>query len=199
MVFEVDPADVEESVGETDPIAAAVRLAELKARTVAQRWRSEGNFILGADTIVAVEVDGAERLLGKPAGPAEAREMLAELSGVAQRVVTGIAVVRGEDGAIFSDHELTRVHMRTIEPEEVENYISSGEWQGKAGGYAIQETADRFVTHLDGGFENVVGLPVERTLALLRAAGADLSAWDRLSGGCGEGHGGVPSSPLPLE
>lgn len=173
VAFELDPADIDESTDETDPVVAATSLAERKALATATRHgREEGLFVLGADTVVAVEVEGAERLLGKPRDPDEARRMLSWLSGSVQRVVTGIAVCRPADGTLSSDHELTRVSMRPITPAEIEAYVASGEWQGKAGGYAIQETADRFVTGLEGGgFENVVGLPVERTLALLRRAG----------------------------
>ena len=173
--FELDPADVDESTDELDPIVVATSLAERKARATAARYAAqEGLYVLGADTVVGVEVDGVDRLLGKPEGPEEARAMLSWLSGTVQRVVTGIAVCRLQDGELVSDHELTRVHMRAITPEEIEAYVASGEWEGKAGGYAIQETADRFVTRLEGGgFENVVGLPVERTLELLRRAGAD--------------------------
>jgi len=174
VAFELDPANIDESTDERDPVLAATCLAERKALAAAARHgREEGLLVLGADTVVAVEVGGVDRLLGKPAGPDEARRMLSWLSGSVQRVVTGIAVCRPADGDLVSDHELTRVSMRTITPAEIEAYVDSGEWRGKAGGYAIQETADRFVTGLEGGgFENVVGLPVERTLTLLRRAGA---------------------------
>ncbi len=175
LSFEVDPADVDETTTQTDAVAVALELARRKARATARRYAAEpGLLVLGADTVVAVEVEGEDRLLGKPVDPADARRMLRWLSGTVQRVVTGIHVVRVEDGGSFGDHELTRVHMRTILPAEIEAYVASGEWRGKAGGYAIQETADRFVTRLEGGgFENVVGLPLERTLNLLRSAAAD--------------------------
>ena len=82
-------------------------------------------------------------------------------------------------GAEASDSERTWVRMRAITEEERRAYAASGEWRGKAGGYAIQETADRFVTGLEGGgFDNVVGLPVERTLRLLRRAGWPAGAAD---------------------
>ena len=96
--------------------------------------------------------------------------MLQALSGTRHRVITGIAVVDVENGAALTDHEVTWVTMRPLDAGEVTAYVASGEWEGKAGAYAIQETADRFVTGLEGGgFDNVVGLPVERTLALLRS------------------------------
>jgi septum formation protein len=99
--------------------------------------------------------------------------MLRSLSGTRHAVITGVCVVRTDDGRLFRGHERTLVRMRTITPAEIAAYVESGEWRDKAGGYAIQETADRFVTALEGGgFDNVVGLPVDLTVALLREAGA---------------------------
>ena len=99
--------------------------------------------------------------------------MLCSLSNTRHRVITGVAVLRSEDGQLTSAIETTFVHMREIQDGEVEAYVASGEWVDKAGGYAIQEHADVFVIGLEGGgFDNVVGLPVSLTLALLRAQGA---------------------------
>ena len=109
--------------------------------------------------------------MGKPADALEAREMLTRLSGTRHAVVTGVCVVRGADGEVFQGSERTWVVMREITPAEVEAYVASGEWEDKAGGYAIQETADAFVEALEGGgFDNVVGLPVGLTRELLSAA-----------------------------
>ncbi len=176
LAFAIEPADVDESlVGDPDPLAAARLLAERKARVVAERQRGLA-FVLGADTVVAVArgVEGAGHdLLGKPASPAEAAAMLRRLSGTRHAVVTGVCVVRTPEFSVFLDAERTFVCMRVITPREIEDYVASGEWRDKAGGYAIQENAERFVTALEGGgFDNVVGLPVARTLALLAAAGA---------------------------
>src|SRR5439155_17981854 len=102
-----------------------------------------------------------------------ARAMLSTLSGSRHRVVTGVCALRSSDGRIASGWERTWVTMRPIAPAEIEAYVLSREWEGKAGGYAIQETADRFVTKLEeGGFDNVVGLPVRLALGLLRRLGA---------------------------
>ena len=175
--FVVEPSDAREELGaETDPEAGARELALRKALAVAAR-HGPADWIIGADTIVAVPVPGGgERMLGKPDGADEARSMLEGLSGTRHRVVTGVAVVRGgssrEEGSCGA--ETTWVSMRPITPREIEAYVASGEWRGKAGGDAIQETADRFVVGLEGGgFDNVVGLPVALTLELLRAAGAE--------------------------
>ena len=156
------------------PEQTAEILAERKARSVAARHRGEDCLVVGADTIVALEIGagGACELLGKPADAAEARSMLERLSGSRHRVVTGVAVVRATDGALGRAHERTWVTMRALSPGEVRAYVASGEWRDKAGGYAIQETADAFVTGLEeGGFDNVVGLPVALTRRLLEELG----------------------------
>lgn len=173
VAFTIEPADVDESLdGFATPEAAARELAERKARAVAERRRGERVLVLGADTIVAVAMAGGWRLLGKAADEREEREMLALLSDTRHAVITGVAVVRANDGALFSDFERTWVRMRALAPAEIDAYVASAEWRDKAGGYAIQENADRFVLGLEeGGFDNVVGLPVGLTLALLARAG----------------------------
>ena len=186
LVFEVDPADVDESLsGDPEPLAAARALAERKARAVALR-QSAPAFVIGADTVVALSParPGARReLRGAPGSRAEATAMLRALSGTRHAVVTGVCVVRTPGATALVDAERTWVRMRAIAPQEIADYVASGEWRDKAGGYAIQENAERFVTELEGGgFDNVVGLPVARTLALLRAAGAALPG-ERLAGG----------------
>ena len=187
--FEVRPADVAEELEPfSDPEQAALELAERKARAAAEALLVQGagepgpRWVLGADTVVAVQVDaggdaqGAWRLLGKPEDPSAARAMLSLVSGTRHAVVTGVAVVRLPDFELATAAERTWVTMRPIEPAEVEAYVASGEWEGKAGGYAIQENADAFVTELSGGgFDNVVGLPVPLTLRLLGDLGARLA------------------------
>jgi septum formation protein len=170
LEFEVRPS----SVGEELPpgIAAeeaSLLLAERKARAALATAPKE-SIVLAADTIVALE---DSELLGKPADESEARAMLRKLSGSRHRVVTGVFALRGRDGASAAGWERTFVTMRPIAPTEIEAYVASREWEGKAGGYAIQETADRFVTRLEeGGFDNVVGLPVGLALDLLARLGA---------------------------
>lgn len=176
VVFEVRPANVDERLAPDEaPLEAALRLATLKARAgrdalppaVGERW------VVGADTIVALNHAGGWRMLGKAVDELEAAAMLSALSGTRHLVATGVCVVRASDGRHWSAVERTWVRMRDIEPQEVRDYVASGEWRDKAGAYAIQESADRFVLGLDeGGFDNVVGLPVELTLRLLREAGA---------------------------
>jgi septum formation protein len=177
IAFEVAPADVDERLpAETAAEAGAVLLARRKARAAAERLSGEDAIVLAADTIVALDDParpGVARLLGKARDAAEARAMLATLSGSRHAVVTGVAARRTRDGAEEAAFERTWVTMRAITPEEIDAYVRSGEWEGKAGGYAIQETADRFVVRLEeGGFDNVVGLPVALALELLAALGA---------------------------
>ena len=184
LVFRVEPADVDESLeGAPSPDEAARVLAERKARAVGARLAAgaehpertdPGTWVIGADTVVAVpEGPGGWTLLGKPGSPEEAGRMLRCLSHSRHAVVTGVAVFRLEGGALSAASETTWVTMRHLEEAEIAAYVASGEWRDKAGGYAIQETADAFVVRLEeGGFDNVVGLPVALTLSLLAGAGA---------------------------
>ena len=178
--FEVRASSAPEDLpAGTGPETGAQILAERKARAVAGSLRGADALVLAADTIVAVEVDGETALLGKPADAGEAREMLSRLSGSRHRVVTGVCALRVRDGRIEKGCERTFVTMRAISPAEIEAYVGSGEWEGKAGGYAIQETADRFVTRLEeGGMDNVVGLPVKLALDLIGRLGSGLGPRD---------------------
>ncbi len=173
LTFTVEASDVDESVEDSlAPEAVAELLAVRKARAVAERHPGRACLVIGSDTIVAVELDGGWQLLGKPEDARHARTMLDALSGSRHQVVTGVAVVDARDGATRAGFERTWVTMRTLTEAERVAYVASGEWQDKAGGYAIQENADAFVTSLEeGGFDNVVGLPVALTLKLLAEAG----------------------------
>jgi septum formation protein len=160
----VVPDVIEDEPARGDPHAVATANARRKAEGVS------GEVVLAADTVVAV----GERLLGKPADEAEAARLLRALSGTTHRVVTGVALkVRGQ---ILVRSVESRVTMRPLTEEEIATSARSGEGLGKAGGYAIQETADRFVVRLQGSYDNVVGLPVDTVTALLREAGIDLDA-----------------------
>lgn len=171
--FEVEPADADESLPHPDqPELSACELARRKARLVAAKYAGRMLWVIGADTLVALGHGHETRILGKPEDAGQARDMLSSLSGQRHRVITGVAVVACRDAACHSGFERTWVSMRLLEGAEVAAYVSSGEWRDKAGGYAIQETADAFVTRLEeGGFDNVVGLPVDLCQRLLSAAG----------------------------
>jgi len=151
----------DEVVGKLSPTQQAEALAYFKARMV---WDLRPDaVVLGADTIVAL----GGRTLGKPADQDEARQMLSSLSGTRHAVITGVAIIApGGDRLIAS--EVTYVTMRKLASGEIDAYLASGEWAGKAGAYAIQETADRFVQNLEGSFSNVIGLPMELVERMLR-------------------------------
>jgi septum formation protein len=172
--FACEAPHVDESVPPgTSPEAAAVLLAERKARAIADRHAGRDVVVLAADTIVAVDREGRAHLLAKPEDERDAARMLSWLSGTRHRVVTGVCALHARGGAPCSAWERTWVSMRPIAPAEVAAYVASGEWRDKAGGYAIQESADRFVTALEeGGFDNVVGLPVRLALELVSRARA---------------------------
>jgi septum formation protein len=160
----VDAANVDETpiVGEA-PVAYAERLARAKAAAVAARHA--GAFVIGADTVVVID----HQILGKPDDAADARRMLGQLSGREHAVLTAVAVAHA--GAIRSDVASTSVWMRPISPDDIETYVKSGEPMDKAGAYAIQGGAARFVERISGDFDNVVGLPMTIVRRLLSAAG----------------------------
>ena len=165
--FEVHPADIDEDDHPPMPPAdLAEHLAVLKARALADRFHHD--VILAADTVVAL----GNQSLGKPADAHAATAMLGLLSGTTHVVVTGVAVLRPAETYERSTRVLSSVHMRPLSPDEIERYVASNQWQGKAGGYGIQdESADPFVTRMTGSQSNIVGLPMEATAELLAAAG----------------------------
>ena len=157
--FDRCPADIDESMlsGES-PHEYVRRLAETKARAA---WRP-GTRSLGADTIVVL----GGNVLGKPRDELDAKRMLQRLSGQCHSVLTGVAVFGGE--AVESTCEETRVWFRTLSDREINDYVARGEPLDKAGAYGIQGEAGRFVDRIDGSYSNVVGLPVEVAVAMLR-------------------------------
>jgi septum formation protein len=145
------------------------RLAEAKARAVASLMNA-GNgecIVVGADT--TVELNG--EILGKPDDSAHAREMLGNLSGGTHRVLTGIFLLRVADNETRSAIEISTVTFAALSENEIANYVSSNEPLGKAGGYAIQGIAGRFIPKIEGCYFNIVGLPLARLYALLRELG----------------------------
>jgi septum formation protein len=163
----VDPAAIDETPrpGEL-PARHALRLAEEKALSVARRHAEA--FVLGADTVVAC----GRRILPKALDVETARRALTLLSGRRHRVHGGIALAM-PGGRIVSRRIETAVIFKRLEQREIEEYLASGEWQGKAGGYAIQGLAARFVRGIIGSYSNVVGLPLFETVNLLGGHGFD--------------------------
>ncbi|MGH9556821.1 MAG: Maf family protein [Terriglobales bacterium] len=161
IVFEVEAADLPEVqlAGEA-PQAFARRMAKEKARIVFARRPQDA--VLGADTIVVV--DGA--VLGKPSDPQDAARMLRALSGRAHEVTTAVCLLGPAIEEVAS--ETTAVTMTPISEPEIQAYVASGEPMDKAGAYAVQGGASRWVSRIEGCYFNVVGLPVPRVYAILR-------------------------------
>jgi len=163
IAFTVQPAEVDETPRPGERSGQLVlRLARAKAEAACQ-LAAPGQWVLGADTVVALD----DEILGKPADPESAMDMLARLSGRSHSVYSGIALTR----AGFDTRSLSvksRVWMRPIDAAELEAYVATGEPLGKAGGYAIQGRAAAFVRCLAGSYSNVVGLPLYELDALLR-------------------------------
>jgi septum formation protein len=157
LPFVVRPTDVEEETA-GDPEAVAAENARRKATAPAP----PGRLVLGADTLVAVDGD----VLGKPADAAQARAYVGRLAGRTHQVVGGIALAR--DGAVVASAvEVTDVSFRELSESEVAAYVDTGEWRGRAGGYAIQGRGAALVRGIVGDYLNVVGLPLARLLDLL--------------------------------
>lgn len=161
----VDPADVDESPLKDElPAPHAARLAEEKARAVARRH--PGLYILAADTVVAC----GRRILPKAEDERTARRCLDLLSGRRHRVHGGLCLLTPE-GRAHSRLVTTSVAFKRLDHGEVAAYLASGEWHGKAGGYAIQGLAALYVRQIIGSYSNVVGLPLYETGGLLKGLG----------------------------
>jgi len=173
--FTVYPANIPElPLAEESPRACAERLAREKARAVLRQ--QPGKLVLGADTIVVVD----DEILGKPRDEADAMRMLRLLSGRTHQVITGVCLVgalRTENQKLEAGFEDTRsestlVSMATLSAEDIHSYIASGEPMDKAGAYAIQGTASRWIPRIEGDYFNVVGLPVALVQRMLQEHGA---------------------------
>lgn len=165
FVFDVSTADVDETAlpGE-DAVTLAIRLARLKAVAVAVG--APGAVVLGADTVVAAP-NG--ELLGKPADDRDAARMLTLLAGATHAVVTGVCTWSGE--RVETAAALTWVTFQTLSEREIARYTESGEPDGKAGAYAIQGRAARWIPHIHGDYSNVVGLPLALVASMLAPFG----------------------------
>ena len=164
--FTVVPADVDEE--DYPPGILPADLAELlaarKAKAVSRKFPED--VVLGADTVVAF----GDAILGKPRDADDARRMLRLLAGTTHVVITGVAVSRAISDLHAVSRVMSGVRMRDLTPAEIDRYVAGGQWQGKAGGYGIQDD-DPFVTRMSGCHSNIVGLPVPETRRLLAIAG----------------------------
>ena len=176
------PMEIDETPARAEhPRTLAKRLAEAKARAAYESLKGEGAqesagaIVLGSDTVVSV----GRRILPKAETLESASESLALLSGRAHRVYTGVTLVN-EKGRVRSRLVETKVRFKRLGEAELEGYLASGEWRGKAGGYAIQGLAGAFVRKLSGSYTSVVGLPLHETVNLLVGEGYDVHfAWTR--------------------
>jgi len=161
--FDVTPADVDETVhpGER-PDAYVRRVAAAKARAVAARARER--VVLAADTTVVID----DIMLGKPVDDNDAKRMLCLLSGRTHDVLTAVAVFRAGMDESLVDVERTEVEFAPLTEFEIDWYVATGEPRDKAGAYAIQGYASRFVTRIDGSYSNVVGLPIALVYEMLK-------------------------------
>ncbi len=170
LSFAIEPANIDETprAGES-PRDCAERLAREKALAVCAIRPQDS--VLGADTIVVVD----ETILGKPIDADDAFRMLRLLSGRVHRVITGVSLVRpvvsGQEPVVRVASETTLVTMSEISDEEIRAYVTTGEPMDKAGAYAIQGMASRWVPRIEGDYSNVVGLPVALVYRMLRDRG----------------------------
>lgn len=165
------PTDIDEApIKAEHPRSLAKRLSRTKAEKALERLQRDGEagecFILAADTVVSV----GRRVLPKAEYVDEASDCLRLLSGRSHRVYTGLVLITPA-GKLRQRIVETRVRFKRLSREELDGYLASGEWRGKAGGYAIQGIAGAFVVKLVGSYTNVVGLPLHETVSLLEADG----------------------------
>ncbi len=162
---DIRPADIDETPRKSElPRPYCQRMAREKAMAVQAATQE---VVLCADTTVAL----GRRILGKPADAAEARAFLSALSGRRHRVITAVALRRGD--AIWEKDVVSTVRMKRLSERELNAYIHGGDWQGKAGGYGIQGPAAAFIPWLSGSYTGIVGLPLAETAALLSASGIE--------------------------
>jgi septum formation protein len=166
--FVVSAADLDEEAigGKRLPPELSEFLAKSKAEAVADRFPND--IILAADTVVAL----GNLPIGKARDADHAREILSQLSGTRHLVITGVCIIHRSAGLIISERVESTVQMKELEERELENYLATDEWRGKAGAYGIQN-GDSFATRMEGCRTNIVGLPMTTTRRLLKAAGIE--------------------------
>ena len=163
--FTVFPADIDEEIyPNLLPLELARHLSFEKAKAVAGRFPHD--VVLAADTVVAF----GDRAMSKPEDEEEARRMLSLLSGTTHTVITGVTIMQKESEVQQTRAVMSAVRMKVLSREEIERYIASKEWVGKAGGYGIQDN-DPFVTRMSGSHTNIVGLPMELVEKMLSEMG----------------------------
>ncbi len=157
--IQVKPVEIDE-LSEGEPKTVAQENALRKARAAADLF-PESELILGVDTLVAI----GSRIFGKPSVQADARAMIAALSGIEHKVVSGLSVI--DNGNVRSRACTTKVTFRKLDRQFIDWYVGTGEWRNRAGGYAIQESGIALVERIEGDYLNVVGLPIAALLQVV--------------------------------
>lgn len=163
--FQVVDPPIEEPGDEHRHVAAGLHaesLAYFKARSVEDDHPNK--TILAADTIAVLN----GQIIGKPVDAADARRILKLLSGTIHDVITGVVLLSPNGARRIMQHDVSRIRVRRLSDEAVEAYLTTGQWQGKAGAYGIQDHGDAFVETVEGSFTNVVGLPMELLSRMFR-------------------------------
>ena len=160
---DIRPPDIDETPRKQElPRPYCTRMAREKALAVAA---DTADIVLSADTTVAL----GRRIMGKPATAGEAAQFLLAMSGRRHKVITAVAVRKGD--RLWERDVVSSVKMKRLSDQDINAYLATGDWQGKAGGYGIQGPAAAFIPWIEGSFTAVVGLPLCETAALLQAAG----------------------------
>jgi septum formation protein len=163
---DIRPPDIDEDPQKGElPRPYCERIAREKAMAV---QADAGDIVLCADTTVAL----GRRIMGKPADAGQAAEFLLSLAGRRHQVITSVALRRGD--RLWEKTVVSAVKMKRLSDDELNAYLATGDWQGKAGGYAIQGPAGAFIPWISGSFTGIMGLPVAETATLLQAAGYPL-------------------------
>lgn len=163
VCFEIDVADVDETVEETlTPVEAVCEISKRKAAAVLQRHKAEDCIVISADTVVVI--DG--KIIGKPKSAEDAFNILKFLSGRTHEVYTGFTVSgKGEEKTGF---EVTKVHFKELCDDDIRRYIATGEPMDKAGAYGIQQKGNLFVEYIHGDYYNVVGFPISKICVTIK-------------------------------
>ena len=169
--FQIEKSNYIEDMTEKIPAhKLAQKLALGKARDVAKKHKNA--IIIGADTFVVL----GKEFLGKPHTPQKAREMLKKISGKKHQLITGIAIIDTKKNKTIIDYEITEVWIKKMFDKEIKEYIKTGEPLDKAGGYAIQKLGCLFIEKINGGYTNVVGLPINKVYEHLLKLKVDILA-----------------------
>jgi len=167
--FEVLVSDIDEDKFKkriSDPILLVKELAKAKLLYVKDELIKKNSqaLIIAADTVV--ELNGV--IIGKAENPEEACKIIKNLMGKAHNLITGIAISDTDDPKIIIDHDITTVEFLTLSDAEIENYVKTNEWKGRAGAYSINDKASLFISKINGSSSNVIGLPMHKIYEILK-------------------------------